>query len=189
MNRLDEILAFNKQFVEKKAYEHYAATKFPDKKIIVFSCMDTRLTELLPQAMNMQNGDAKFIKNAGAVITHPFGSVMRSIIVAIYELNAEEILIIGHHGCGMNSIVPERVIDKMKQRGVTDETLSLLKFSGVDLQSWLHGFDCVYDSVKESVSITRNHPLVPKNVAIHGLIIDPDTGALECVVNGYEAVS
>ncbi len=187
MNKLDEILAYNKLFVENKAYENYSTTKFPDKKIIVFSCMDTRLSELLPQAINMQNGDAKFIKNAGAVITHPFGSVMRSMIVAIYELNAEEILIIGHHGCGMNSIVPERVIDSMKSRGVSEETLALLKYSGVDLHSWLHGFDCVYDSVRESVAITRNHPLIPKNIAVHGLIIDPDTGALEGVVNGYDA--
>lgn len=186
MNRLDEILSFNKLFVENKQYEHYAASKFPDKKIIIFSCMDTRLTELLPQAMNIQNGDAKIIKNAGAIITHPFGSVMRSIIVAIYELKAEEILIIGHHGCGMSNLVPEQVIDKMKHNGITEETLSILKFSGVDVKNWLHGFDCVYDSVKESVAITRNHPLVPKNVAIHGLIIDPDTGELECIVNGYD---
>lgn len=189
MKRLDEILSYNKLFVEKKLYENYAATKFPDKKMIIFSCMDTRLTELLPQAMNIQNGDAKIIKNAGAIITHPFGSVMRSIIVAIYELKAEEILIIGHHGCGMSNLIPENVIDKMKDNGVTDETLSLLKFSGVDIHDWLHGFDCVYDSVRQSVSTVRNHPLVPKNIAIHGLIIDPDTGELELIVNGYEEVS
>ena len=34
------------------------------------------------------DGDAKIIKNAGAIVAHPFGSVMRSVIVALYELNA-----------------------------------------------------------------------------------------------------
>ena len=66
--------------------------------------MDTRLTELLPKAMNLKNGDAKIIKSAGAVITHPFGGIMRSLIIAVYELQADEVYIVGHHDCGMSSI-------------------------------------------------------------------------------------
>jgi len=186
MRRLDEILAFNKVFVEKKSYESFKTTKYPDKKMIIFSCMDTRLSQLLPVAMNLQNGDAKFIKNAGAIVTHPFGSVMRSIIVAIYELKAEEILVIGHHGCGMSNIEPEKVIQSMKNQGISEETLQTLKYSGVELSTWLQGFDCVFDSVRESVEKIYNHPLVPKSVAVHGLIVDPETGLLEVVVNGYE---
>ena len=46
-NNLEEILKFNKEFVEKKEYEKYNTTKYPDKKIAILSCMDTRLTELL----------------------------------------------------------------------------------------------------------------------------------------------
>ena len=45
---LDEILEFNKQFVANKGYEKYITNKYPDKKIAIVSCMDTRLTELLP---------------------------------------------------------------------------------------------------------------------------------------------
>ena len=51
--------------------------------MVIISCMDTRLVELLPKAMNMRNGDVKIIKVAGAVISHPFGSIMRSILVAV----------------------------------------------------------------------------------------------------------
>lgn len=29
---IDEILAYNKQFVEKKGYEEYITNKYPDKK-------------------------------------------------------------------------------------------------------------------------------------------------------------
>jgi len=104
MSRLKEIMEYNQEFVEKGIYELFATTKYPDKKIIVLSCMDTRLTQLLPEALNLQNGDAKFVSNAGAILSHPFGSIMRSIIVAIYELDVEEIFVIGHHGCGMNNI-------------------------------------------------------------------------------------
>lgn len=186
MRRLDEILTFNKAFVEKSSYEFFKTTKYPDKKMIILSCMDTRLTHLLPAALNLQNGDAKFIKNAGAIVTHPFGSVMRSIIIAIYELKAEEIFVIGHHGCGMSSIKPEKVIESMKMQGISEEILQTIKYSGINLNTWLLGFDCVFESVRKSVDKICNHPLVPKTVAVHGLIIDPETGLLEVVVNGYK---
>jgi len=97
MALLNEILDFNASFVSEKKYEQYATTKFPDKRIVILTCMDTRLTELLPKAMNLKNGDAKIIKSAGAVVNHPFGGIMRSILVAIYELQADEVYIIGHH--------------------------------------------------------------------------------------------
>ena len=32
---LDEILAYNKQFVENKGYEKYITNKYPDKNILV----------------------------------------------------------------------------------------------------------------------------------------------------------
>ena len=65
---IDEILKYNKQFVAEKGYERFITTKYPDKKIAILSCMDTRLTELLPAALGIKNGDVKMIKNAGGII-------------------------------------------------------------------------------------------------------------------------
>ena len=48
---IDQILEYNKQFVEKKTYEKYVTSKYPDKKLAILSCMDTRLLELLPAAL------------------------------------------------------------------------------------------------------------------------------------------
>ena len=64
---IEDILKYNKQFVENKGYEKYITNKYPDKKIAILSCMDTRLTELLPAALGIKNGDVKMIKNASAV--------------------------------------------------------------------------------------------------------------------------
>ena len=61
MSMIDEILAFNKEFVAGKGYEKYITNKYPDKKIAILSCMDTRLTELLPAALCIKNGDVKMI--------------------------------------------------------------------------------------------------------------------------------
>ena len=73
---IDEILKYNKEFVEEKKYEQYKTSKYPDKKIAIITCMDTRLTELLPAALGIRNGDVKIIKNAGGTISQPFDSVI-----------------------------------------------------------------------------------------------------------------
>src|SRR3712207_9294072 len=84
--------------------------------------MDTRLIELLPRAMDVRQGDVKLIKNAGAIVTHPFGSVMRSILVAVYELNAAEVSVVGHYQCGMAGLSCGRILDKAGRRGGSEET-------------------------------------------------------------------
>lgn len=185
MTILSEILTFNENFVHEKEYEQYATTKFPNKRIVIITCMDTRLTELLPKAMNLKNGDAKIIKSAGAVVTHPFGGIMRSILIAIYELQADEVYIVGHHDCGMSSIDTESIIGKMVERGIDKSLFKTLKYSGVDMRQWLHGFNDVTKSVKASVDAVRNHPLMDQNVPIHGLVVHPDTGKLDVIVDGY----
>ncbi|MBW6410462.1 beta-class carbonic anhydrase [Clostridium weizhouense] len=184
MSKLEEIIQYNNQFVDNKKYEEFITTKTPKKKMVILSCMDTRLTELLPKAMNIKNGDAKIIKNAGATIVHPFGSVTRSILVAIYEFNAEDIFVVGHHCCGMSNLDTKSLVKKIIDRGIPEETLSILNNSGIDVEKWLHGFESVEDSIKESVKMIKNHPLVPKDIKVHGLIMSPETGKIDIIVNG-----
>ena len=181
---LNEILSFNESFVKFKQYEPYITSKFPDKKIVILTCMDARLVELLPKAMNMRNGDVKIVKSAGAQVSHPFGAIMRSLLVAIYELQADEIYVIGHHDCGMSAIDPEKMIEHMIERGVNEDIINIVKYSGVDLVDWLHGFGDVATSVLKSVEIIRNHPLMPKSTPVHGLVMDPSTGKLDLLTDG-----
>ncbi|MGX4600307.1 beta-class carbonic anhydrase [Faecalimicrobium sp. JNUCC 81] len=180
-SRLDEILLYNKKFIENKEYEQYETTKNPDKKMVILSCMDTRLTELLPKAMNIKNGDAKIIKNAGATIMHPFGSIIRSLIVAVYEFEAKDVIVVGHYGCGMSNLDTNSLINKMLSRGISKDTLSTVYNCGIEIDKWLHGFDSVEDSIIESVNAIQNHPLMPKDVNVYGLIIDPHTGKIEAI--------
>ncbi|WP_419180337.1 beta-class carbonic anhydrase [Bacillus xiapuensis] len=183
---LNEILDYNKQFVENKEYEKYETTKYPKKKMVILTCMDTRLLELLPKAMNLNNGDVKLVKNAGAIVSHPFGSIMRSILIAVYQLQAEEVMVIAHHDCGMSGLKADSVIESMKKRGISEERLETLKYAGVDFEKWLHGFDYVEESVAHSVNTIKHHPLMPESVPVHGLVIDPKTGKLDLIVDGYD---
>jgi len=159
-------------------------------RCVVVSCMDARLTTLLPHALGLRPGDGKIIKNAGAIISAPFGGIMRSVVVAIYALGADEVFVVGHHDCGMAVVQPSRMVEKMvRDGGISRETLHTLDAAGIDVKRWLAGFASVGQSVRESVSVIRNHPLVPRRVPVSGLIIDPHTGRLELVVDGPRAVA
>lgn len=178
---LEEILEYNKEFVKYKNYEKYITNKYPEKKTAIVSCMDTRLTELLPAALGFKNGDAKIIKNAGGVISHPFGSVMRSLLIGIYELDVREILVIGHTDCGARYTDSSKLIELMKERGIRQKDIDLIKYYGIDFESWLGGFKDLDQSIKKSVELIRNHPLVPEEIRVYGLVIDSVTGELSQV--------
>lgn len=175
---INEILEHNRRFVEERGYERFLTDKYPNKKIAIVTCMDTRLVELLPAALGLKNGDVKIIKNAGATITNPFDSTMRSLLVAVYELGVTEIMIIGHTGCGVQGMDSNEMLHLMKQRGIPEDNINLMKHCGIDLNTWLHGFDRTEEAIEETVDLVKNHPLMPKDVVIKGYIMNSETGAL-----------
>ncbi|RKQ28643.1 beta-class carbonic anhydrase [Oceanobacillus halophilus] len=178
---LDEMLEYNQQFVENKKYEEYKTDTYPNKRMVIFTCMESRLIELLQRALNIENGDVKMVKNAGAIIRKPFDSIMKSILVAIYKLKAEEVVVIGHHDCGMSRVDIDALTDSMTERGIETETINTLKNAGIDFHDEFHGFNTVEESVAQSVDIIRNHPLLPDGIKVHGLVIDPGTGKVDVV--------
>ena len=175
---IDKILEYNRRFVAEKGYEKFITDKYPDKRIAIVTCMDTRLVELLPAALGLKNGDVKIIKNAGATITNPFDSTMRSLLVAIYELGVNEVMIIGHTQCGVQGMDSAEMQHLMRERGIPDRHITLMKHCGIDLDNWLHGFDDTETAVLETVELVRNHPLMPADVVVRGYIMDSVTGAL-----------
>ena len=184
---LEEMLEYNEFFVKFKEYEKYQTEdKYPAKRVVMFTCMDTRLVELSTKSLNISSGDVKVVKNAGAILTHPFGSIRRSLVVAVHMLKAAEIIVMGHYDCGMQQIDTDVILEKIKDRGITEETLNILQYSGIDLNAWLHGFDDVKESVRHDVDMITNHPLIPKDVPVHGLVINPHDGKVDLVENGYK---
>lgn len=175
---IKEILEHNRRFVAEKGYEQFITSKYPDKKIAIVTCMDTRLVELLPAALGYRNGDVKIIKNAGGVITNPFDSTVRSLLVAVYELGVNEIMVIGHTNCGVQGMNADEMLKLMRERGISEEHINLMMHCGIDLKSWLHGFEDTDEAVLETVDLVRNHPLMPADVVVKGYVIDTVTGEL-----------
>src|SRR5690625_2233084 len=179
--RVEAMLEHNKKFVKNKDYEQFTTDSIPNKKMVIFTCMESRLVELLPKALNIQNGDVKMVKNAGAIIRKSFDSIIKSILVAVYKLEAEEIVVIGHHDCGMSNVDTDVLKNMMRDEGITDETFKALDYSGIDFHKEFHGFETVEASIAQSVEIIREHPLLPSDVLVHGLVIDPHTGKVDVV--------
>lgn len=175
MSSIDQVLAFNHEFVASKGYEKHITDKYPDKKLAVLSCMDTRLSILLQEALGLENGDAKIIKNAGAVIPSPWDSAMRSLIVAVYELGVEEIMVVAHTTCGACHMSFHHFKDLMLERGIPESEFTR---HDVDLDEWLEGFHDTEESVRRTVGTIANHPLIPSDVTVRGFIIDSVTGEL-----------
>lgn len=176
---IDEMLKYNRDFVERRGYEEYQTSKYPDKKIAIVTCMDTRLVELLPAALGLKNGDVKIIKNAGATIVNPFDSTMRSLLIAVYELGVNEIMVIGHTGCGVQGMDAGEMLHLMRERGVPEDHITLMEHCGINLKEWLHGFEDTDAAVKETVELIAHHPLMPpEGVNVQGFVMDSYTGEL-----------
>lgn len=178
---IDSILEFNREFVARKEYEKYATSKYPDKRIAIVTCMDTRLVELLPAALGIKNGDVKMIKNAGGTITNPFDSTVRSLLVAVYELGVNEIMIIGHTNCGVQGMDANEMLSLMRKRGISEEHITLMEHCGINLREWLHGFEETDAAVAETVDLVKNHPLMPADITVRGYILDSYTGELSAL--------
>ena len=103
---------------------------------------------------------------------------MRSLLVAVYELGVNEIMIIGHTGCGVQGMDAAEMIHAMKERGIPEEHITLMRHCGIDLDSWLHGFEDTSAAVAETVDLVKNHPLMPQDITVRGYIMDSVTGAL-----------
>lgn len=181
---IDELLANNHRFVAAKGYEAYRTSKYPDKKVAIVTCMDTRLVQLLPAALGIKNGDVKVIKNASGTITNPFDSTMRSLLIAVYELGVREVMIIGHTGCGVQGMSAAALLEAMRNRGVSEEHITLMRHCGIDLDTWLHGFDDVRAAVLETVDLVGHHPLMPTDISVRGFVIDSVTGELTELTEG-----
>ena len=182
-NMIDDILRYNRGFVAEKGYEPYVTDKYPAKKLAVLTCMDTRLTELLPKALGLRNGDAKIIKNAGGLVISPTDSAIRSLLVAIYELGVEEVMVVHHSTCGACHMSFEEFRPLMLERGISPEAIKDFEDSGCHLEEWLDGFHDTEASVRRTVAAVVNHPLVPKDVTVRGFIIDSVTGELKEVLS------
>ncbi|MDR2035381.1 MAG: carbonic anhydrase [Coriobacteriales bacterium] len=173
-----DLLAYNKGFVARAEGQPFKAQRKPAKHLALVTCLDTRLTTMLPAALGLRNGDASIIKVAGAEVDGHYGAVMRSLLVAVHQLGVQDIMVIAHTDCGAQGMSCFSMSTLMKQAGITDEVFEAARIEGINLEAWLEGFSVLEESVRCSVGLIRTHPFIPSSGRVQGFIIDSDTGEL-----------
>lgn len=152
------ILRENRRYVE--AFDRGALTAAPLSGLAILACMDARLD--VEEALGLRTGDAHIIRNAGGLATD---DAIRSLIVSQERLGTNEVLVIGHTGCGLEGADETEIRDRLATR--TGRRLDIAFGSFPDVES----------SVRAQVDRLRAHPWI-RPVPIHGLIFDVATGGL-----------
>lgn len=153
----------------------------PSLPVAALTCIDARLNHLLPDALGLPDEQFVWLRNAGNIITGPLSSTMRSLALGCAVKGAKEIAVIGHTDCQVGSTTMLQLLDRLGSLGVDRHRLpeNLVEYFGL--------FGSERQNVIRGVDFIRSSPLIGAALPVHGLMIDIRTGALDWVVNGYEA--
>ncbi|HUR60927.1 MAG TPA: carbonic anhydrase [Candidatus Thermoplasmatota archaeon] len=177
---LHKLLEGNRQYIvsEWDPADKGLATP-PALRLAVLACMDTRHN--VEKVLGLKHGDAKVIRNAGNVLDD---STMRSLVVAVHLLGVRNVAILGHSKCGMTLV--GRGEFRIAKSIAANTQVPLHEVMRPDFQRWLGGFADAEDNVRTSAQLIRNHPLMPKDLQVLGLIYDNETGQVRPVDMGQD---
>ncbi|MFB5581936.1 carbonic anhydrase [Bacillus albus] len=154
-----------------------------NKKVLVLTDIEHGIEPIIQQVTNIQQENILTIHSYDSVIVHPYGDITRSIIIAIYEENVEEIFVVGIEDKETSSVNLQTQRDFIKDNIELDYLFKncMPEFSSGSLNEWLSGQENVSENIEKSIEMIRHHPLVPSNIKVHGFMIDR-TGEKETVV-------
>jgi carbonic anhydrase len=159
MSSTDQLLANNEEYVG--AFDQGDLPLPPAKKVAVLACMDARLDPA--RALGLHEGDAHVIRNAGGVASD---DALRSLVISQRLLGTEEIILIHHTDCGMETFRDDQVKDE------------ILADTGVRPSFALEAFPRAADDVRQTAARIKASPFVPKK-NIRGFVYDVKTGRLD----------
>ncbi len=158
MSVADDFIANNAAYAS--AFDKADLPLPPAKKAAILACMDARIDPA--KVLGLREGDAHVIRNAGGVASD---DALRSLIISQRLLGTEEIILIHHTGCGMETFTDDSVKEQ-----IFEET-------GIRPSFALEAFPQVDADVKQTAARIRANPFVPsKN--IRGFVYEVESGRL-----------
>jgi carbonic anhydrase len=178
-NLLQEVLAANQRYAADFGDKAKLAMP-PARHFAILTCMDARLDPA--KFAGMAEGDAHVIRNAGGRASD---DAIRSLVISYKLLGTREWLVIHHTNCGMefftNDVMRGLLANSLETAALTDKGFQDVGKSpgsrAGEYIEWLTIRD-QEQSVRDDVQRIREHPLVPKNIAIFGYIYDVKSGRL-----------
>src|SRR5580698_1785100 len=158
MSATSDLIANNAAYVA--GFDKAKLASPPAMKVAVLACMDARLDPA--KVLGLQEGDAHVIRNAGGVASE---DALRSLVISQRLLGTEEIMLIHHTDCGMETFTDDAVKDQ------------ILADTGLRPSFALEAFPKAEDDVKQTAARIKASPFVPHQ-AIRGFVYEVETGRL-----------
>jgi carbonic anhydrase len=158
MSSTDELISNNSSYVAGFAKGDLPLP--PAKKVAVLACMDARLDPA--KALGLQEGDAHVIRNAGGVASE---DAIRSLVISQRLLGTEEIILIHHTDCGMETFSDD---------GVKEQ---ILADTGLRPSFALEAFPKAEADVKQTAARIKANPFIP-NKNVRGFVYEVESGRL-----------
>ena len=176
---LDEVLQANARYAAEFGDKGKLALP-PARGFAILTCMDARIDPA--KLAGLAEGDAHVIRNAGGRASD---DAIRSLVISHKLLGTNEWFVIHHTNCGMELFSDEII------RGLLAQSLDTATFDGKvwkdpgggggshagEFIDWLT-IKHLAESVEIDVQRIREHPLVPREIPIHGYIYEVTSGRL-----------
>lgn len=178
-NILKEVIAANDTYAANFGDKANLAMP-PARHFAILTCMDARLDPA--KFAGLAEGDAHVIRNAGGRASD---DAIRSLVISYKLLGTREWFVIHHTNCGMefftNEVMRGLLANSLETASLTDKGFQDVGkgpgSSEGEYIEWLTIRD-QEQSVRDDVQRIREHPLVPKNIAVYGYIYDVQSGRL-----------
>jgi carbonic anhydrase len=176
---LQEVLAANQSYAADFGDKAKLAMP-PARHFAILTCMDARLDPA--KFAGLAEGDAHVIRNAGGRASD---DAIRSLVISYKLLGTREWFVIHHTNCGMefftNEVMRGLLANSLETAALTNEGFKDVgKGPGsraAEFIEWLT-IRNQEQSVRDDVQRIREHPLVPKSIAIYGYVYDVNSGKL-----------
>ncbi|WP_265939708.1 carbonic anhydrase [Bacillus thuringiensis] len=149
-----------------------------NKKVLLLTDIEHGIEPIIQQVTNIQQENMLTIHSYDSVIVHPYGDIMRSIIIAIYQENVEEIIVVGIEDKESDVVNLQIQRDSIKNNRELDYLFEncMPEFSSGSLDEWLSGKENVSENIEKSIDMICHHPIVPSDVKVYGFKIDRTRG-------------
>ncbi len=159
MSTTDQLLKNNDAY--RKDHPGRPLPARPSRRVAVVTCMDARID--IYRALGLEAGEAHVIRNAGGGITD---DVIRSLMLSQRLLGTEEVVLIRHTDCGLQTFTDDAVKDEVERE------------VGVRPPFALGGFADLDEAVSDSIRQVRQSPFLPHRDQVRGFVFNVATGVL-----------
>lgn len=175
----DEVAAANQRYVASFGDKGALALP-PARRFAILTCMDARLDPA--KFAGLAEGDAHVIRNAGGRASD---DAIRSLVISHKLLGTNEWFVIHHTDCGME-LFDDQTMGELLAEDLATATYTPTGWQNTQKKGgspegryvrWLT-FRNLEASVREDVARIRNHPLVPRDIPVHGQVYDVRSGRL-----------